>query len=105
MSRTVSASSNKAYGVARVVVIWDLPRSSFYAARHRERNPRGPRKRGPKVLSDAELLSAIRAVLDEAVFDFAATFPIPRLDEFDPDEFLRRLGCRGVGPKPLEAQL
>jgi len=68
MSRTVSASSNKAYGVARVVVIWDLPRSSFYAARHRERNPREPRKRGPKVLSDAELLSAIRAVLDEAVF-------------------------------------
>jgi transposase InsO family protein len=68
MSRTVSASSNKAYGVARVVVIWDLPRSSFYAARNRERNPRQPRKRGPKVLSDAALLSAIRAVLDEAVF-------------------------------------
>jgi putative transposase len=68
MSRTVSASSNKAHGVARVMAIWDLPRSSFYAARYRERNPREPRKRGPKVLSDAELLSAIRAVLDEAVF-------------------------------------
>ena len=33
-------------------------------------------------------------VLDEAVFDFAATFPIPRLDKFDPDEFLRRLHDR-----------
>jgi putative transposase len=68
MSRTVSASSNKAYGVARVMAIWDLPRSSFYAARNRERNPREPQKRGPKVLSDAELLSAIRVVLDESVF-------------------------------------
>ncbi len=68
MSRTVSASSNKVYGVARVMAIWDLPRSSFYATRNRERNPREPRKRGPKVLADAELLSAIRAVLDEAVF-------------------------------------
>src|SRR3954471_14345796 len=68
MSGTVSASSNKVFGVARVVSIWKLPRSSFYAARNRERNPPPLRKRGPKVLSDAELLSAIRDLLDEAVF-------------------------------------
>jgi putative transposase len=68
MSRTVSASSNRAYGAACVMAIWDLPRSSFYAARSRERNPREPRKRGPKVLSDADLLSAIGVVLEEAVF-------------------------------------
>jgi putative transposase len=68
MSRTVSASSNRTYGVARVMAIWDLARSSFYAARNRERNPREPRKRGPRVLSDSELLSAIQAVLDEALF-------------------------------------
>ena len=68
MSRTVSASSSKTFGVARVVAIWRLPRSSFYTARDRERNPREPRKRGPKVLSDPELLAAIRAVLDNAVF-------------------------------------
>jgi putative transposase len=68
MSRTVSASSSQPYGVARVVAIWDRPRSSFYAARERQQNPREPRKRGPKVLSDAELLAAIRTVLDEAVF-------------------------------------
>jgi hypothetical protein len=68
MSRTISISGSKAYGVARVVAIWGLPRSSFYAARDRERNPREPQKRGPKVLSDAELLSAIRVVLEETVF-------------------------------------
>jgi putative transposase len=68
MSRTVSASVNKPYGVARVMAVWNLPRSSFYASRSRVRNPREPRKRGPKVLSDAELLAAIRVVLAECVF-------------------------------------
>lgn len=68
MSCTVSASSNRAYGVARVMAVWDLPRSSFYAARSRQRNPQEPRKRGPKVHSDSELLAAVRSVLDEAVF-------------------------------------
>jgi hypothetical protein len=32
--------------------------------------------------------------LDEAVFDFAATFPIGHLNQFDPDEFLRGLAYR-----------
>src|SRR5947209_17508662 len=68
MSRTVSPSSKKPYGVARVVGLWDLARSSFYAARHRERHPRETQKRGPKVVSDAELVTAIRQLLDEAVF-------------------------------------
>jgi len=68
MSRTVSPSSKKPYGVARVVRLWDLARSSFYAARHRERHPRETQKRGPKVFSDAELVTAIRQLLEEAVF-------------------------------------
>ena len=68
MSRTVSPSSKKPYGVARVVALWDLTRSSFYAARHRERHPRKTQKRGPKVLSDAELVTAIHQLLEKAVF-------------------------------------
>jgi putative transposase len=68
MSRAVSISSSKPYGVARVAAVWQLPRSSFYAALGRERNPREPLKRGPKVLCDAELLSAIRTVLEESMF-------------------------------------
>src|SRR5947209_8010491 len=67
MSRTISPSSKKPYGVARVVGLWNLARSSFYAARHRERHPREAQKRGPKVLSDTELVTAIRQLLDEAV--------------------------------------
>src|SRR5947209_7129904 len=68
MSRTVSPSSKKPYGVARVAGLWGLARSSFYAARHRKRHPREEQKRGPKVLSDAELVTAIRQLLHEAVF-------------------------------------
>lgn len=68
MSRTVSPSSNQPYGVARVASVWNLARSSFYAARQRERHPRESQKRGPKVLSDAELVTKIRELLAEPVF-------------------------------------
>ncbi len=33
-------------------------------------------------------------LLDQTVFDVAATLPIPRLDRFDPDDFLQRLDHR-----------
>jgi putative transposase len=68
MSRTVSPSSDKPYGVARVVALWCLARSSFYAARRRQQQPRESHKRGPKVHSDEELVTAIRQLLTEPVF-------------------------------------
>lgn len=68
MSRTVSPSTGKPYGVARVVSIWNLARSSFYAARQREQHPRPPQKRGPKVLTDEELVGQIRQLLAAPVF-------------------------------------
>jgi putative transposase len=68
MSRTISPSSGMPYGVARVVSIWDLTRSSFYAARQRQQHPREPNKRGPKVLTDDELLDQIRQILAAPVF-------------------------------------
>jgi putative transposase len=68
MSRAVSPSTNKPYGVLRVVSVWNLARSGFYAARARIANPREPVRRGPKVLSDDELLAAIRKQLEEPHF-------------------------------------
>jgi putative transposase len=68
MSRAVSPSSNKPYGVARVIAVWKLARSSFYAARYREQHPREPMKRGPKVFSDQELVAEIRQLLEAPVF-------------------------------------
>jgi putative transposase len=68
MSRTVSPSTNKPYGVARVVTAWRLARSSFYAAYERQQHPRAPHKRGPRVLSDNELVAEIRQLLDTPVF-------------------------------------
>ena len=68
MSRTLSPSTGKPYGVARVVSVWNLARSSFYAARQRNQCPRHPDKRGPKVLGDEELLDEIRQILAAPVF-------------------------------------
>lgn len=74
MSATVSPTSAKRYGVARVCAIWAQPRSSFYA--WRRNNTTGPaepvtpaRKRGPKTgLSDTELLGKIQADLVRSPF-------------------------------------
>lgn len=68
MSCTVSPSSNQPYGVARVTSVWNLARSSFYAARQRVMHPQSPQKRGPKVRSDAELVVAIRELLAAPIF-------------------------------------
>jgi transposase InsO family protein len=68
MSRTVSPSTNQPYGVARVTAIWNLARSSFYAARQRAQHPREPQRRGPKVLSDEEIVTAIRQLLAQPIF-------------------------------------
>lgn len=68
MSRAVSPSNKKPYGVARVISVWRLARSSFYAARQREQHPREPIKRGPRVFSDEELVAEIRQILAAPVF-------------------------------------
>jgi putative transposase len=67
VSRTTSPSSNKPYGVARVIATWGLARSSYYAARRRQQHRRVAGKRGPR-RSDEELLQQIRQVLDQSVF-------------------------------------
>ena len=68
MSRTISPSSKKPYGVARVIATWALARSSYYAARRRRQQPRTAGTRGPRRLSDEEVLQQIRHVLAESVF-------------------------------------
>jgi len=68
MSRTVSPSSKQPYGVARVTSVWDLARSSFYAARQRQQHPQDAQKRGPKVRPDDELVAEIRELLTAPIF-------------------------------------
>ena len=62
-----SDSRSAPYGVARVCKVWDVPRSSFHAAPRATQAPAAARptgRRGPKpVVSDADLLAAIRADL------------------------------------------
>lgn len=68
MSRAISPSMQRSYGVARVTTVWGLARSSFYLARQRRSHPRVPGKRGPKVLSDEDLLAEIRKLLAAPIF-------------------------------------
>ena len=65
MSQAPSPSAGVGYGLARVVRVWRLARSSVYA-RRRARAQRSPRrKRGPRpVHSEGELLVKIRRVLE-----------------------------------------
>ncbi len=69
MSQAPSPSTNKPYGAARVLAVWNLDRSSYYAAKMRQAKPQPPaQKRGPKRLCDEEVLVQIRQVLAESVF-------------------------------------
>ena len=67
MAEAISPATGRRYGIARVCRVWDVARSSFYAARSagaEERPQRTPGRRGPKpAISDADLLAAIRADL------------------------------------------
>ncbi|MGH7759477.1 MAG: IS3 family transposase [Candidatus Dormibacteria bacterium] len=65
VSRTISSSAGRAYGLAFACRVLEIPRSTVYAAQARALAPAEPaRKRGPKtVFSDQELTEQIRAVL------------------------------------------
>jgi putative transposase len=67
MAAATSPATGRRYGVARVCRAWEVPRSSFHAARvaaDGARPPASPARRGPKpAVSDADLLAAIRADL------------------------------------------
>jgi transposase InsO family protein len=68
MAKATSPATGRRYGVARVCQVWDVPRSSFYAAQRPSEAAAGPQpspaRRGPKpALSDEDLLAAIRADL------------------------------------------
>ena len=63
MSQAVSASSSRAYGLARVCRVWEVARATVYRRRS-EKVPKVPRRRGPQgPCSDAELRARIEDVL------------------------------------------
>src|SRR5215213_4235087 len=68
MSRTVSPSSSRPYGLARVCRVWRASRATVY--RHRAPSlPASPRRRGPVgAMPDPALVDEIRAVLTASPF-------------------------------------
>ena len=73
MSRHVSPSTNRPYGVLLVTRVWGTSRATIY--RHRQCDATRPRRRpgplGP--LADAALLAAIRELLTSNPFHGEAT--------------------------------
>jgi putative transposase len=68
MSRAISPSSGKPYGLALVCRAWGAPRATVYR-RQAEPRTEPPRRRGPVgPMPDAALLAAIRAVLAGSPF-------------------------------------
>src|SRR3712207_286195 len=68
MAEATSPTGGRRYGVARVCRVWEVPESSFYAARNAATDGTGPAaspaRRGPRpAVSDQDLLAAIRADL------------------------------------------
>ena len=57
MSWTESPSTAKPYGLARVTAAWGLPRSTYYARRHRLNHPVESRKRGHRTAWTDEVLT------------------------------------------------
>ena len=70
MSQTLSPSAKRPYGLAQVCRVWELARSTVYAAQTREANPaRELKRRGPKTRwTDAALTEQIREVLAASPF-------------------------------------
>ena len=66
MSRTLSPSSGKPYGLARVCRVWRSARASIYRHRHPEPTRQRPGPAGP--MPDAALLKRIRGVLSDSPF-------------------------------------
>jgi len=70
MSRTLSPSTGRRYGVRMTAEALGVARSTVYAARSRQRSPKPPAKRGPRTkYSDEQLLDAIRRDLAESPFN------------------------------------
>ena len=73
MSRTVSPSTGKVYGVERVCSAWGVPRSSFYheisIMPRAGEEPSAKKKRGPRTkITDEELLELIKEDLEASPF-------------------------------------
>jgi len=68
MSQQASPSTQERYGITRVLQVWELPRSTFYAQRVRRAQPATGRRGRTPILDDAALLVRIRAVIAESPF-------------------------------------
>lgn len=69
MSQAQSPSTDRPYGLARVLSAWNLSRSTFYYRKKRASTPKPPQRRGPKTKhTDDELVVQIRDIISSSPF-------------------------------------
>ena len=68
MSGQTSPSTHYRYGITRVLRVWELPRSTFYAQRVQRAEPATGRRGRTPTLDDAALLAQIRVVIADSPF-------------------------------------
>lgn len=68
MSHQTSPSTQTAYGITRVLRVWALSRSTFYAQQARQAQPATGRRGRTPTLDDPALLAQIRLVIAESPF-------------------------------------
>jgi len=69
MSKTISPTTGKSYGLQRVCEVWSFARSNAYEQRRRSRFSIPLEKRGPKpAVSDDALLQAIKEDIEQSPF-------------------------------------
>jgi hypothetical protein len=79
MAEAISPTAGQPYGIQRVCRLWDVPRSSFYAAQVKSAVPATPpARRGPKpAISDEALLAAIKRDLETSPWTGEGTDGFP----------------------------
>ena len=68
MSRQVSPSANRAYGVLRVARVWAASRATLYRHRRSDQRRRGRRPGPVGAMPDEALVAAIRQLLAASLF-------------------------------------
>lgn len=106
MSRAISPSAQRPYGVARVCAEWGIARSTFYAQRVERSEP--PQRRGPKTPhSDTEVITAMRAVIAASPFTGEGHRKVRRLlgqqhgIRIGRPRCLRLMRAAGLQPAPI----
>jgi hypothetical protein len=105
MAKAISPTAGQPYGIQRVCRLWDVPRSSFYAAQVKIAMPAAPpARRGPKpAITDEALLAAIKRDLETSPWISEGHRRVPIAARCDGTRTKSGPGCACATPSAFPA--